>query len=252
MMDDIWGFLPLPLFALVVVVGAAILFRVLGRGILGIRRQIAEGNRQNIRRALRAASITAACIFLTTYWSAWVAYRPFVALGRDEPMYILGNGRLFHDALERYAEEHGHYPDSLKDAFPKDVDFTYHVDSWKNPYHYARTDKGYRLFSLGRDAKPGGVGLDADFDLSYPPQLKNVPVTFSQFLFEGGGSGTLFAVALVASVCAALACFLLANSARQSSAISWPGLLLSVFATVVAAFFVVGVLMALYLIGNGH
>jgi hypothetical protein len=221
---------------------------------LAIRRRIVAGNRQSIRRALLAAAITAACIFLTTYGSAWVAYRPFVALGRDGPIHMSIYACLFRAALDTYAKEHGSYPDTLDEAFTQDGGKNSYLDPWNHPYQYTKTDAGYRLFSLGRDGKPGGVGLDADFDLLNfdSPYLPDVPVTFSQFLLEGGGSNTLFRVALTASLCAALACFIVAGTPRGESAIPWRGVLFSVFVTTVAAFFVVGFLMALYLVGSGH
>jgi hypothetical protein len=204
-----------------------------------------------MRRALLAASITAACIFVTTYGSAWVAYRPFVALGRYEPMYLQGRALEFQYALEQYSKEHGHYPNALKDALPKDTDPGHYLDPWNNPYQYANTGKGYRVFSLGRDGKPGGVGLDADFDLNFAA-IPNLPVTFSQFLFEGGGSGTLLAFALSASLCAGLACFLQINSPRKDQAISWLRFGFTVLVTAVVAFFVVGLLMPIILVATGR
>jgi hypothetical protein len=213
---------------------------------------LAEGNRSGVRRGQFAALLTAICVFIVTYLSAWVAYRPFVALGRDRPLQMLGDDYQLHSAIEQYSKEHGRYPDSLKDAVPTNSALADRSDPWERPYQYAKTDKGYRLFSLGRDGKPGGVGLDADFDLPNPPRPYDVPVPFTQFLFEGGGSGTLFIIALAASMCAGWACFLLAGSPRPDFKAHWPGVLLSVLATTIVAFIVVGFLMAIYLVGNSH
>ena len=250
-MDEFLIFIPVLLVALVFAVGAICAFRVLKRGIVETRRQIAEEDCRSTRWALIAASFTAICIFVTTYWSAWVGSRTFVALGRDEPFHICADAYHLRGAVELYAKEHGRYPDTLEDASSKDADLTQYVDPWKRPYRYVKTDHGFRLFSLGRDGKPGGVGLDADFDLPDTPDFK-IPITFSQFLFEGGGSSTLFGTALTASLFAALACFLAANSARRKDAISWPRFLLSLLVTLVAAFIVVFSLMAIYLVGSSH
>jgi hypothetical protein len=221
-----------------------------------LRRRMTEGSRLHRRWASLAAATTAVCVFLITYWSAWVALRPYVALGQYGPN---GPGGVRSDAckldslLDEYAKKHGHYPDSLKEAFPEDMDLrsTSYFDRWKNPYQYVRTDSGFRLFSLGRDGKPGGVGLDADFDLVNSPDL-DLPITPSQFLFEGEGSGTLFRVAISASLCAGLACFIAAGSPRKDATVSWQGILFSVIVTAVLSWFVVGVLLAIYLIGSTH
>jgi hypothetical protein len=238
------------LFAIAVALGAVYLFRIAKNRV----RQTAGSNVPNTRRALLAASVTAACIFVTTYWSAWEGCRSNIAAGRDEPLRMMGQAARFRYTLEEYAKEHGRYPDSLKDAFPTDTDFSALVDPWNNPYQYVRKGKDYRVFSLGRDGKPGGVGLDADFDVAVRSAIVpvTVPTTFYQFLFEGRQSGNLLVIALLGSVCGGLACLSLAGSPRGYSAISWPGFVVSILITTVAALFVVSGLAALYLIGNGH
>jgi hypothetical protein len=45
------------------------------------------------------------------------------------------------------------------------------IDPWGNPYGYEppSADRGYRVFSLGKDGRLGGKGDDADIDNFTPP-----------------------------------------------------------------------------------
>ena len=207
-------------------------------------------NSQNIRWSLFAAIVTAVSIFILTHWCAWITFWPYVAYG---PYYPLSQWRSvaynYQHQLDKYAKEHGHYPDVLKDAFP-DSDSSF-VDLWKNPYQYSRAEDGYRLVTLGRDGKHGGIGLDADVDLHNPRHI-TVQVTFSQFLLEGEGSKTLFKIALMSSLCSGLACLFAIGRRRKKTAISWRGVFFTTSVTFVASLFVVFQLLMFYLIGSGH
>jgi hypothetical protein len=171
-----------------------------------LHHDIKSCSRSCIRRGLLISLATSACVFALTYLIAWVAFRPIVSVGQAEPGYSCSRLRYVHRSLAQYNDKHGRYPTSLREAFPPTENMDYYVDPWHRPCQYAKTDHGYRLFSLGRDGKPGGQGLDGDFDFpigSYP----DVQITFSQFLFEGTASGDLFSIALLAGILASLACF---------------------------------------------
>jgi hypothetical protein len=217
---------------------------------IALRRRAETCSRSCICRGLLAASIAAACVFVLTYWAAW-GTRSFVAVGQGGPILMARDAHQLQELLDQYVKRHGRYPDRLAEVVSSDEEARHYVDPWKNPYQYEKTDKGFRLFSLGRDGKPGGIGLDADFDLTNT-SLPALQVTLLQFLFEGEGSGRLFVIALSASACAWLMCFLLAVLPQQPSMISWPRFLMSVLVTTVAAFFVAGCLIAIYLVGSGH
>ena len=104
--------------------------------------------------------------------------------------------RIRH-AISDFAHEHKRYPESLSELRKfREVNL---VDPWGNSYQYEKTPQGFKLLSLGRDGKPGGVGLDADID-SDPDQRIPYEPTLWQFLFEASGSRTLFWVATVASL----------------------------------------------------
>jgi len=77
------------------------------------------------------------------------------------------------DALSSYGIEHdGRFPASLSDLVAGqdnrylDID-TVPLDPWKRPYGYEPPGPGgktFRVFSLGKDGRPGGEGEDQDID----------------------------------------------------------------------------------------
>ena len=129
---------------------------------IAVYRRIAEGTRQSTGIALLAATITAACILVATYWSEWVQYQANVDIARLKP--------------------------------------------------YA---------------------------------------TFSQF-FEGEASGRFSVVAVLASLCGGVACFISAARMYKNSATSWAHALGDVVLTTVATSVVVSLLIALEFIPNHH
>jgi hypothetical protein len=70
--------------------------------------------------------------------------------------------------VERYRVANGRLPTSLAELeavkehkVPLD-DEGRPLDSWQRPFHYEVNDGSYDLYSLGRDGRAGGFGLDAD------------------------------------------------------------------------------------------
>jgi hypothetical protein len=84
--------------------------------------------------------------------------------------------RHFHDV-------YGKWPQRIDDFThnPKAITFIYSKallssDSWGHPWIYEAFDsgRGFGLArSLGRDGKPGGVGLDRDIELRFPLDSAN-------------------------------------------------------------------------------
>jgi len=58
------------------------------------------------------------------------------------------------------------------------------VDQWRFRIHYEPGDGTYKLYSNGRDDKPGGVGDYADLYAGQPDPAEGKPPTFGQFLTE--------------------------------------------------------------------
>lgn len=93
-----------------------------------------------------------------------------------------------HKAVEAYQSETGALPSTLEDigkprgsesqptAWPL-------VDHWGRPFIYEHNGKDFVVRSLGRDGKPGGVGLDCDLSEPRSPTQHSYP-TLRQFVFE--------------------------------------------------------------------
>ena len=227
----------------VVIVGGIWVVRALFRRTIG-------AGRPNIAFGLLTAFATALVVFILVYVSAWAELRQQVATGDIAPPGIMMMRSDFveiRQALSEFAREHRQYPDSLEQVPElKDRQFR---DFWGHPYQYNRTATGYSLLSLGRDGKPGGIGLDADID-SEQERIRFEP-TLPQFLFEAVGSRTLLNVAILASCFAGLACYI-ASGSREGRPVTAVALLSAMAVTTVGAILVSLFLVSFYLIGNHH
>jgi len=164
-------------------------------------------------------------------------------------MIMRGDFIQIRRGLSDYAREHGQFPDSLE-QLPDLKEGWHPVDPWKHPYQYGKTADGYRLLSLGRDGKPGGVGLDADIDSEQGDDILIEP-TLSQFLFEAKGGRTLFNVAIVASLFAGLACYL-ASGTKDGHPAAVGNVLGSIVISTISATVVSLFLVMIYLSVNHH
>jgi hypothetical protein len=205
-----------------------------------------EGSGKSAAVSLFAALATAALVFALTYLSAWAALRQQVSLEYGGVSFMRHLAIQIRTALSGFADKHGHYPDSLEEL--EELKDCHLVDAWGRPYQYKKTGKSFQLLSLGRDGKPGGIGLDADIDLSSDAPVTIEP-TFSQFLFDATGSRTLFGVALMASLFAGVACFL-ASGPQQGQAAGRGQLLWSVVLMTIVAMGVSFFLLLIYLVSQ--
>jgi general secretion pathway protein G len=214
-----------------------------------LRRRIVDGSRVSIRAGLVAALIAFAVVVPLSYWIAWtgVETRQSVAIGGRMQYNMPGRYAAIRQALREYADHHGHYPDSLRDVIdPANLDAA--KDPWGHIFQYLKTDKGFVVRSLGRDGKPGGAGLDADFDLG-SQDYRGVAITFPQFLITGTESLTLLLIALFAAICAGVASFITAATPRRRPMKLSLALPCVVVPVSLAALLLAALLMAIFLIG---
>ena len=231
----------------------SLLAAVIAVGILVFRaflRRTEEASSRNIAFGLVTAFATALLVFILVYLAAWAELRQGVAMGRSG--YERITRRHFFGQVQRvlsdYAQKHGHYPDSLEHV--PELEDLVPLDPWHRPYEYSKTEDGFSLLSFGRDGKPGGVGLDADFYLDEEGGPIIEP-TLSQFLFEAAGGGTLFIVAILASCFAGMTCYI-ASGSQRGQPVAIGSLLLSVAIAAVGAIVVSLVLVSIYLFGLPH
>lgn len=156
------------------------------------------------------SSITALLVFVTTYLACWLQIGYVHRMGSPHRLYANFQVRQLRDALMKYSETNGQFPDSLGElenvqGFYLEFDQTSaaFLDGWKHPFRYMKTTRGFELVSLGRDGKAGGVGLDADVWVSEEVQtFHKVRLPLHQFVFETAGSRIVFWSACIASVIA--------------------------------------------------
>jgi hypothetical protein len=121
-------------------------------------------------RRLSACTAVGVAMAGTAYVCAWYSMRDHRGYRgpHQRAFYTL---RTLRTVLGEYQKEKGKYPEKLADlasAYPErvGVDDSGHVaDPWGNPYQYRVEGESYTLFSLGRDGKRGGEGLDQDLDV---------------------------------------------------------------------------------------
>jgi hypothetical protein len=157
-------------------------------------------------------------------------------------------------AISQYKEKTGGLPRSLGELIPanphlfngKDGNI---IDAWGRPFLYSVEGDTYVMKSLGRDGKPGGVGLDCDLTNTdrFPP---GSGVTLGQFYTQPPAPTAVMA----STTCGILAFFLSLltvkpyNLRREGIA----GLLLKIGLTAVGAVVVSFIISFYYLMISGH
>lgn len=119
------------------------------------------------------------------------------------------------------------------------------VDGWKRPLRYEADSQGFRLWSDGRDGRPGGTGLDSDLDGAQ--SLRDVEPTFRQFLHELCPPGMWFSSTLTGIMTAVLwLSFAPRGLGRQHGYVS-----VYLVATIGIALFI-GLVMTFVQVPSGH
>lgn len=204
-------------------------------------------------RSILATLVTSIVVLVLVFWSAW-NQRPLGVM--SVPLWRAffwadDDRREILDELERYKSSHGFYPVSLVYVqTPDKKPLRKWLDPWGTPFYYASHDDSFEWFCLGRDGKWGGVGMDADIDLTSHGYLEVRP-TLSQFLFESEHLGTVWRVAIIASFCAGATCFL-ASSPREKNRATPRAVIISASVAALFAVWIASSLMAIYLIPFDH
>lgn len=190
-----------------------------------------------------SASLTALLVYVVTYAACWIEMGYAPRMHRWPASSVRYELDQINEALIKYCGAKGAFPDSLQQLSQlEDHDLWFGksgelLDGWRHPFHYRRIAEGFELASLGREGKPGGVGLDADVffgDEWFSPKTR---LPLKQFLFETEGSASVFLVAFVASILAASIWFGARHEVQPS--IKWVIIgvaTMAVLAVVVAAF----------------
>jgi general secretion pathway protein G len=230
--------------------GIAVGIILVARAVL---RRLMQSNRRRIIRGLSASVATALVVFLLTYTAAWTVLRSVVTRNANNQWFrTICNFQRIREGLSDFAQKNGRYPESLDELakWKGSSEEWQQLDPWEHPYQYVRTDSGFRLFSFGPDGKPGGVGLDADIE-STPHGATRVIPTLKQFLFEIPERKGLLVIALLTSLCAAVACFV-ADGPVEKDQGAGTSVLVSIVQTTFGAILVAIALIVVHIGGQGH
>ena len=173
-----------------------------------------------ILRRLLISLLVGVAMAVMTYLCAWFEMRD--ATGYRWPHErTYQTLRTLQTALDEEHKTHQSYPaklDGLKEAHAEWIRFEETdevLDGWERPIQYQPTGNAYALFSLGRDGRPGGSGLDADLNVGdlptgkesiYPLPPVGIP-TLWQFTFDFQETRGVFLGCGLAGLFAAVACF---------------------------------------------
>lgn len=170
------------------------------------------------RRLIRHAPVALVCalvVFAVLNITAWYNLRGVRNVCRRQG-YTRDSLRILSGQITAYREEHDAFPETLA-AIP-DVHQSWRLpdgppaDDWGTPFVYTSGKTEFTLRSLGRDRKPGGVGLDADID-AHELESAITLVTFRQFFAETDPSEVDRGGFTTAGLIAAVAVFLTAFNA---------------------------------------
>ena len=151
--------------------------------------------------------------------------------------------------MAKHAQLNRHYPDSLAELtkqndprlgfFDDSGQLRLH-DPWGNPYHYEKAERSYRIYGVDPEGLPSGIELTADMDRD-PNGTVTFEPTLTEFLYLSRYSGTLFRVALIASLCAAEPALSQPGAGTRGATLRslvWSAVIMSGSAVVVSIFLV--------------
>ncbi|HLJ96676.1 MAG TPA: type II secretion system protein GspG [Gemmataceae bacterium] len=190
----------------------------------------------------------------TAYVCAWLNYRHLVAPQEStEP--TRAKLEMLRQGVDTYKAATGRWPENLselpvvrdkkvleKEGFP--------VDQWGWPIHYEMGEGTYKLYSNGKDGRPGGIGSAADLVAGQPDPAAGPPPTFARFLTDPNTK-----LLQMACILGGLAAFPLCLLQAAGKGGKRPTLGETIFINVVTAFFATVaalVIGSLHIIPGGH
>lgn len=204
------------------------------------------------------AFILAAFMFAISLTTAFTQMRSNWSVLREQ-IDTKGLLKTLRSAIVEHHAAHGEWPDDLehvefdREMFPflpsaRDRADRRVVDGWGRPLHYETDAEGFRLWSFGRDDRPGGEGLDTDLDGTESFFLGQP--TFRQFVFEVCPRGMWHACAATGLLTFAL-CLLVSRQRKGEEPVSLVACIPALIVVLFAAEFV-GFLMTVLHVPSGH
>ena len=128
----------------------------------------AEERAAAAKRRRSRALIFASAVVLVAIGTFWLAFRALYQSPESLEPYRL---RKLLNAAKVYRKDTGRFPatvDGLQALAPKYID-SLPSDGWGRAYLYESDGGSVRIWTLGRDGRPGGIGPDGDLSAQFPP-----------------------------------------------------------------------------------
>jgi hypothetical protein len=109
-------------------------------------------------------SLAIAFIYRVAVWGRTMYWRNLQATTTSDVI-------LVSDALHRYRERYGYFPEDFMAAIPADYKDFLSLDAWRRPYSYRITETGFLLISYGRDGQSDGRPRAPLADGEFAPNL---------------------------------------------------------------------------------
>jgi hypothetical protein len=204
------------------------------------------GRVREVAGRLLAAAAVGLAAASTAYLCAYSNMRDHSNYRLDD--YVQHELNMLEEAVEKHRRTTGRLPASLTEL--EGVKDRHRlngagqvIDMWEHPFQYRVEGETFTLYSLGREGRSGGEGLDADIYPSSAGRPIESP-TLRQFTFDLPTRGVQL-TSLLAGVCAGLVCL---RSSRNRRGVGWLAL---VVATALGAVLIAVVLSFLH-IPTGH
>lgn len=134
----------------------------------------------SVKAKLLASLLCGLSIFVILNLAAWWNLRGEMYVCGRQSGTRLRMAFLAKD-IQEYIEKTGSPPAELADLDDRPPEYL--QDLWGRNLLYTRTNNSFELYSLGRDGKPGGIGLDGDL-YSDRRNEANTLATFRQYFTE--------------------------------------------------------------------
>lgn len=161
--------------------------------------EVTPPEQRSLLASLKLSLILTVIVTGITFWSGysilrspegWAGGRRFIAT------YFEG----VRNDLQKYHDEYGEYPETLRDAYPRMQNWCHDGDIilYRHPVLYERTESGWSMTDFGADGLPGGAGLNADLVMTNETKFEKLNreifhntkyhATFEQVRASGDGS----------------------------------------------------------------
>lgn len=117
-----------------------------------------------------------------TILSAWISNGTLTQTHSRLYREVVGNMTAVAERIEEFRDEHCYLPATFAQVELPDGWYD-RYDPWGREFVYRQEGDGFQIQSLGRDGRPGGRGLDSDWEYSADQVYPDPQLPLGQYLF---------------------------------------------------------------------